>query len=122
QALQRLGNGHLARRTPGAYNRSTRVAPRDSFHTSRRRTPGGDAMRRTARAAVRTLTLTAVFLHMPHTLAAQDAAQERSPDPFAALQWQNIGPDRGGRSIAVAGSDARPMEYYFGATGGGLWK
>jgi len=33
-----------------------------------------------------------------------------------------MGPDRGGRSIAVAGSAARPLEYYFGATGGGLWK
>lgn len=41
---------------------------------------------------------------------------------FDALQWRNIGPDRGGRSQAVAGSRARPLEYYFGATGGGLWK
>jgi photosystem II stability/assembly factor-like uncharacterized protein len=38
------------------------------------------------------------------------------------LQWRNIGPQRGGRSIAVGGSTARPSEYYFGATGGGLWK
>ncbi|MCH8993270.1 MAG: glycosyl hydrolase, partial [Acidobacteria bacterium] len=38
------------------------------------------------------------------------------------LWWRNIGPNRGGRSIAVAGSAARPYEYYFGATGGGLWK
>ncbi len=42
--------------------------------------------------------------------------------PFGALQWRNIGPLRGGRSQAVAGSAARPLEYYFGATGGGLWK
>ncbi|HEX6939851.1 MAG TPA: hypothetical protein VF158_10605 [Longimicrobiales bacterium] len=41
---------------------------------------------------------------------------------FAGLEWRNIGPNRGGRSIAVAGSAARPNEYYFGATGGGLWK
>ena len=34
----------------------------------------------------------------------------------------NIGPDRGGRSLAIAGSVQRPLEYYFGATGGGLWK
>jgi hypothetical protein len=39
-----------------------------------------------------------------------------------ALKWRNIGPNRGGRSIAVAGSTSRPLEYYFGATGGGLWK
>jgi photosystem II stability/assembly factor-like uncharacterized protein len=44
------------------------------------------------------------------------------PLPFGALQWRSIGPARGGRSIAVAGSAARPNEYYFGATGGGLWK
>jgi photosystem II stability/assembly factor-like uncharacterized protein len=42
--------------------------------------------------------------------------------PNHPLQWRNIGPLRGGRSIAVAGSAARPLEYYFGATGGGLWK
>ncbi len=37
-------------------------------------------------------------------------------------QWRNIGPNKGGRSIAVAGHSGRPDEYYFGATGGGLWK
>src|SRR5271167_4723038 len=41
---------------------------------------------------------------------------------FSSLKWKNIGPNRGGRSIASAGSDARPLEYYFGAVGGGLWK
>ena len=37
------------------------------------------------------------------------------------LGWRSIGPDRGGRSIAVAGHSGRPFEYYFGATGGGLF-
>jgi photosystem II stability/assembly factor-like uncharacterized protein len=41
---------------------------------------------------------------------------------FAGLRWRSIGPNRGGRSQAVAGSAARPFEYYFGATGGGVWK
>src|SRR3954451_21433919 len=41
---------------------------------------------------------------------------------FAGLRWRSIGPNRGGRSQAVAGSAARPHEYYFGATGGGVWK
>jgi photosystem II stability/assembly factor-like uncharacterized protein len=44
------------------------------------------------------------------------------PAFFGGLRWRSIGPARGGRSIAVAGSTARPLEYYFGATGGGLWK
>jgi photosystem II stability/assembly factor-like uncharacterized protein len=41
---------------------------------------------------------------------------------FRGLRWRSIGPARGGRSQAVAGSPSRPLEYYFGATGGGLWK
>jgi photosystem II stability/assembly factor-like uncharacterized protein len=52
------------------------------------------------------------------------AAAPPTVDPglYASLEWRNIGPPLGGRSIAVAGSVARPSEYYFGATGGGLWK
>ena len=38
------------------------------------------------------------------------------------MEWRNIGPYRGGRSLGCTGSPGRPMEYYFGATGGGLWK
>jgi photosystem II stability/assembly factor-like uncharacterized protein len=41
---------------------------------------------------------------------------------LAGFKWRNIGPDRGGRSIAVSGVRGRPLEAYFGATGGGLWK
>ena len=41
---------------------------------------------------------------------------------FAALRWREIGPFRGGRSVAVAGSSKRPNEYYFGTTGGGAFK
>jgi photosystem II stability/assembly factor-like uncharacterized protein len=41
---------------------------------------------------------------------------------LAALKWREIGPFRGGRSVAVAGSSKRPNEYYFGTTGGGVFK
>jgi photosystem II stability/assembly factor-like uncharacterized protein len=60
-----------------------------------------------------------VLLVLP--MAAQ-AGSDAAPGEFGALQWRNLGPARSGRSIAVAGSVARPNEYYFGATGGGLWK
>ncbi len=43
-------------------------------------------------------------------------------DFYEQLEWRNIGPYRGGRSLGAAGSPGRPYEYYFGATGGGLWK
>lgn len=41
---------------------------------------------------------------------------------YGKLNWRNIGPFRGGRSLGSSGSPSRPNEYYFGATGGGLWK
>jgi len=50
------------------------------------------------------------------------AAATYDPSLYSGLQWRSIGPNRGGRSITSAGSTARPLEYYFGATGGGLWK
>jgi len=41
---------------------------------------------------------------------------------YNKMQWREIGPFRGGRSIAVAGHKDQPYTYYFGATGGGIWK
>jgi photosystem II stability/assembly factor-like uncharacterized protein len=41
---------------------------------------------------------------------------------FGTLIWRSIGPNRGGRSLASTGINDRPLEYYFGAVGGGLWK
>ncbi|MCC7434908.1 MAG: hypothetical protein IT363_09500 [Methanoregulaceae archaeon] len=54
-------------------------------------------------------------------VASLGAAQAES-ELIKGLKWRSIGPYRGGRSIAVAGSVQRPKEYYFGATGGGIWK
>jgi photosystem II stability/assembly factor-like uncharacterized protein len=39
-----------------------------------------------------------------------------------SLKWRELGPFRGGRSAAVAGSVARPMEYWMGTTGAGVFK
>ena len=55
-----------------------------------------------------------------NALSAQAPAYDSSA--FAALKWREIGPFRGGRSVAVAGSAARPNEYYMGTTGGGVFK
>jgi photosystem II stability/assembly factor-like uncharacterized protein len=56
--------------------------------------------------------------------AQEPATNPATIDPvlLAGLKWRSIGPARGGRSQAVSGSASRPLEYYFGATGGGLWK
>lgn len=46
------------------------------------------------------------------------------PDPALteSVEWRCIGPFRGGRSCAVAGVPGRNNIFYFGATGGGVWK
>ncbi|MDA1103227.1 MAG: glycosyl hydrolase [Gemmatimonadetes bacterium] len=54
--------------------------------------------------------------------APEGQAQQYDESYYDFLTWSNVGIARGGRSTAVAGSDARPLEYYFGAVGGGLWK
>ena len=38
------------------------------------------------------------------------------------MKWRCIGPPRGGRVIAVAGHPTKKMVFYFGASGGGVWK
>lgn len=38
------------------------------------------------------------------------------------LKFRSIGPFRGGRVVAVAGVPSMPNTYYFGGTGGGVWK
>ena len=50
------------------------------------------------------------------------AAQTVEPSALNALRWRELGPARGGRSVAVAGSTNRPFEYWMGTTGGGVWK
>lgn len=41
---------------------------------------------------------------------------------FSKVKYRQIGPFRGGRSAAVAGSYKTKTTFYFGATGGGVWK
>ena len=38
------------------------------------------------------------------------------------IEWREVGPYRGGRSCAVTGVVGKPNLFYFGATGGGIWK
>jgi photosystem II stability/assembly factor-like uncharacterized protein len=81
--------------------------------------------------AVSATALFVLTLHTPSLLpvvraqAAQaqpSASATVDPSLYSGMRWRSIGPDRGGRSIAVAGSASRPSEYYFGAVGGGVWK
>ncbi|MBQ23026.1 MAG: glycosyl hydrolase [Flavobacteriales bacterium] len=44
------------------------------------------------------------------------------PEIHESLKFREIGPFRGGRSAAVVGVKNNPNLYYFGGTGGGVWK
>lgn len=41
---------------------------------------------------------------------------------YQGMEWRNIGPYRGGRSVAVAGVASDHLTYYFGGVGSGVWK
>jgi photosystem II stability/assembly factor-like uncharacterized protein len=61
------------------------------------------------------------------SVQAQRRKSNPTPKPveeslFHGLKWRNIGPFRGGRSVASTGVVSDPMTYYFGSTGGGVWK
>src|SRR5687768_13647650 len=56
-----------------------------------------------------------------------DTADDKSnitvdPALFGGLQYRSLDFSRGGRSTAVAGVPSKPLIYYFGSTGGGVWK
>ena len=60
------------------------------------------------------------------SLAWQSTSNEMlaSVDPsyLGLLHWRMVGPSRGGRVVAVAGDPVHKLVFYFGATGGGIWK
>jgi photosystem II stability/assembly factor-like uncharacterized protein len=52
----------------------------------------------------------------------KDAKPRGFSDLFEGLEFRTIGPFRGGRVTAVAGVRHDARTFYFGATGGGVWK
>lgn len=55
-------------------------------------------------------------------LLSQKASQSPDQTMMSCLEWRHIGPFRGGRSCAVTGVPGKPNLFYFGSTGGGVWK
>lgn len=49
-------------------------------------------------------------------------SQTFNEEQYSALEYRLIGPFRGGRSAAVTGVPNQPNLFYFGSTGGGVWK
>lgn len=55
-------------------------------------------------------------------LPAQEPTEAENNSPFKAMKYRSIGPYRGGRSAAVTGVLGKPQLFYFGSTGGGVWR
>ena len=59
------------------------------------------------------------LMTFPVLAADEDEADTSRLD---GLEWREIGPYRGGRVTTVAGISDKPLIYYMGSTGGGVWK
>ncbi|MDP3313393.1 glycosyl hydrolase [Lutibacter sp.] len=68
------------------------------------------------------LLLSCFFFISAYKVNAQKIISKFSEEFYKSTEWRNIGPFRGGRSAAVTGVANKPNLYYFGATGGGVWK
>ncbi|HKC70638.1 MAG TPA: hypothetical protein VKB60_03400, partial [Terriglobales bacterium] len=49
-------------------------------------------------------------------------SKEEKKEEEKGMRYRMIGPYRGGRSLTAVGVPGDPSTYYFGATGGGVWK
>ncbi len=56
------------------------------------------------------------------TLAALLISLTAVAQDFSVFKYRNVGPLRGGRATAVAGTQAEPGTFYAGYTGSGVWK
>ncbi|MEM6685697.1 MAG: glycosyl hydrolase [Bacteroidota bacterium] len=65
-----------------------------------------------------------VFVTLFLVLASQFDVQAQTFDEtyYKNVEYRLVGPFRGGRSAAVTGVPNKPNLFYFGATGGGIWK
>ena len=55
-------------------------------------------------------------------LGSLNSFAQVAPTSTLPLKYRNIGPFRGGRSVTATGVIGDPLTYYFGTTGGGVWK
>jgi photosystem II stability/assembly factor-like uncharacterized protein len=60
----------------------------------------------------------------PDQTASNSPEEATKPEEkaFKGMKYRLIGPFRGGRSLTAAGIPGDPTTYYFGGTGGGVWK
>ena len=68
------------------------------------------------------LFISLMVLFLLTGINTESLAQNFDETQYNALEYRLLGPFRGGRSAAVTGVPNQPNLFYFGATGGGVWK
>ena len=68
------------------------------------------------------LSVACVLVALPAPTRGQEDDAPVDPALFQSMAWRNIGPFRGGRSVASSGVVSDPLTYYMGTVGGGVWK
>ena len=71
--------------------------------------------------------LSVIFLSIQNINAQSKKSKKLKTTSYSSklhesVKYRSIGPFRGGRSAAVVGVANQPKLFYFGATGGGVWK
>jgi hypothetical protein len=89
------------------------------------------ALRRSAYASFPTRHQRGAFVRKPLSrlllstlIACGSAASAQPVDPalYSSMQWRLLGPFRAGWAEMIQGVPSKPNTFYFGASGGGVWK
>jgi photosystem II stability/assembly factor-like uncharacterized protein len=80
------------------------------------------SMRLRAALIIPVVALFVLFASAENSINGQHRQPSAPNESLKVLQWRSIGPYRGGRVTAVAGVATQPQVFYFGGTGGGVWK
>jgi photosystem II stability/assembly factor-like uncharacterized protein len=71
--------------------------------------------------SIKILSLLTMFFSS-FLLSAPSAIADVSEENLEGMEFRSIGPFRGGRSPTISGVIGDNLTYYFGSTGGGVWK
>ena len=67
-------------------------------------------------------TLSAALLCAQFVLPSPSRAAGVDPTIYSSLHWRQLGPFRAGWASVITGVPTRPDTFYFGASGGGVWR
>jgi photosystem II stability/assembly factor-like uncharacterized protein len=83
---------------------------------------GAQAQSHNAKKSAKVPSEAKVIEQASQQVNSSDKDKDKEKEASEGLHYRNVGPFRGGRSLTAVGIPGNPNVYYFGATGGGVWK